>query len=92
MKNIFLYFDNRSKSSNAVDIERHIHSLGDVLAYEDCFWIIRTDLPVSEIRDSVDQFLSDFDPLLVGELGTTLATGCWHSDSLSRLRDFFTTD
>ena len=92
MKALFIYVDNQSRSSDPVELERFIHSLGTPLAYEGHFWIIETSMTVTEVRDAIQPLLTDFDLLLVGTVGTEFAIRCWASHSISDLRSRFTVD
>ena len=92
MKPLFIYVDNQSRSSDPVELERFINSLGTPLAYEGHFRIIETSMTVAQVRDAILPWLSDFDMLLVGTLGSEIAHGCWASHSIGDLQSRFTVD
>jgi len=92
MKNYLIFASCRSHKTDRVEIEQHIHSLGEFLSHEDDLWIIRSDKSNVELRDSLLPLLDDFDPLLVAVMGSDLSHACWGSNDLQRLEEWFKVD
>ncbi len=89
MNALFIYCDNQSHSSDPVELERFMFTLGTVLSRESHFWIIETKSNPIEVRDALLPWLKDFDRLLVGRMGSELAHGCWGATDIHALSKFF---